>query len=89
MSNNEEIASVKTVIVFNELCDGEIKFIVFDGDFSHLNNIYINGEDEDKAQELYSLLYDENGMKKVEFLLGFPMEIVRNKECKVIVCGFA
>jgi hypothetical protein len=42
-----------------------------EGDYSHLNNIYINGEDDQtKIDELCDLVYDKEGKHKIQFISG-------------------
>jgi hypothetical protein len=71
---------MKTVVIFDQCGECELRFGVFDGDLSHLHNKYINtteisDEDSDDISELNCNLDT------------FPTEEVKNG-AKVIVCGF-
>jgi hypothetical protein len=80
---------MKTVIIYDDVCSNPIQFFVVDGDYSHLNLVYINQtEDESLLDQLNAILFDEKWNYKVEFLDAFPVEEVING-AKVIVCGFA
>jgi hypothetical protein len=79
---------MKTVFIWDEMV-GEIKFFVVDGDYRHLNNIYINGSDDDeKLDQLNEILaYDDAGKPKVTMLTEFPAQDVKDGAF-VIVAGF-
>jgi hypothetical protein len=74
-----------------------VTFAVLDGDYRHLNGVYINmvvPEDEDEAghnkkqDELNELVYNQkDGSYKIEMLDTFPTEAVR-EGAEVIVAGF-
>lgn len=79
---------MKTVVIWDTL-EGEIKFFVVNGDFSHLDGVYINSMENELGQdELNKILdYDSNGNPKVTMLEHFPKEDVING-ANVIVAGF-
>lgn len=68
---------MRTIIIFDTVGEEPITFFVVDGDYAHLDRVYINttqvnfgttdlnlntGVDKIRAErELYSLIYDENG----------------------------
>lgn len=81
---------MKTVFIFDQQGLEPMKFFVVEGDYTHLNNIYINSEDdENKIDELYNILYyDEHGKFKVNLLDKFPVEEFNSQEDKVVVVGF-
>lgn len=75
---------MKTVVIFRNSED--ISFVVLEGDYSHLNGLYINGNDND--DKLADTFYNsDDGEPLVEFLDVFPVEEVRNG-AKVIVGGW-
>lgn len=80
---------MKTVFIY-ELIPEELKFFVVDGNYSELNNVYINEvrQDEVKTQILHDLIYDDEGNVLVEYSNDFPIDIVKNEDCIVIRCGF-
>lgn len=87
---------MKTVLIYDQL-DSSLKFFVLDGDYSHLNGVYINQYIEDKKaqkaaeakqDELNDLMYvPETGEFKHTALDEFPTQAVREGAI-VIVAGF-
>lgn len=76
----------KTVIIWDEV-QAQIQFVVIDRDVSHLNGVYINGDDDEKSQELSDLLCLGDGECPIDFLDNFPVDAVKDG-AKVIVAGF-
>lgn len=77
---------MNTIIIWDECGESPVTFIVLEGDYSHLNNKYINSAEAD-SEELYELMYNVDGeFNQIQFD-AFPLECV-NKDTKVIVCGF-
>jgi hypothetical protein len=79
----------KTVIIWDEVGD-QIRFFVADGDFSHLDGVYINDSDSDDEllDELKGLIYNDNYSTKLQPLDSFPQDVVREENTVVIVAGF-
>ena len=88
---------MQTVLIYDQL-DAELKFFVLDGDYSHLNGVYINQMVEGtkakqkaadaKQDELTNLMYvKETGELKHQFLTTFPTAAVLDGAI-VIVAGF-
>lgn len=77
---------MNTIIIWDECGQCPITFIVVEGDYSHLDRIYINACEVD-SDELYTLMYDEFEDLKQTRLDTFPIEAV-TKDTKIIVCGF-
>lgn len=51
----------KTLLIFEEVPE-RIRLKIVDGDYRHLNGVYINSDsDRDKQKELSSLVHDEDG----------------------------
>lgn len=62
---NEAInESIKTLIIYNNP-DSEILFGIVNGDYSHLNGAKINIENTEKEDKALELLFDDEGMFKV------------------------
>jgi uncharacterized membrane protein YheB (UPF0754 family) len=87
----------KTVIIYDQ-CEANVTFIVLDGDYRHLNRIYVNQvvgktKKEQKAaeklqEELCDLIYHpKTGDTLVSLLTEFPLAEVQNG-ADVIVAGF-
>lgn len=86
---------MKTIVIWDQYGIEDIKFLIIEGDFSHLNNIYINLAYEDMAEvakhdELCDL---QEGWSETQFLEDFPISVVQNeltegRTIKVITCGF-
>ena len=90
---------MKTVVIFDE-CEANLRFFVLEGDFGHLNGVYINScgpeglskkeqkELVKKQNELNGLIYDEeSGQMKVPTFHLFPTQAVIDG-AQVIVAGF-
>jgi hypothetical protein len=80
---------MQTVMIFDQCGQEQVKFAVLEGDYTHLNGIYINSteNEEEKERELMKLLYEKDGTMLVKLLDFFPVEAVINGG-KVIVTGF-
>lgn len=80
---------MKTVLIFDTVLEEAIKFLVVDGDRSHLNQKYLNSMDttESEAKELNSLIYTEDWHYVEGFVEEFPTESVK-QGAKVVVVGF-
>jgi len=84
---------MKTIFIYDQCCQEDIKFFVLDGDYSHLDKIYINEssdteEEEQKQDELNALLFDpDNGQFKLLLIDSFPIDEI-NKDNIIITVGF-
>lgn len=78
-------------MIYDQCGEDAIKFIVLEGDYTHLDGTYVNNsEDEKKVDELVALLFnseEEGGSYKVKLLTKFPHKAVCNGG-RVIICGF-
>jgi hypothetical protein len=88
----EVIYDVETVIIYDQVGQEDISFLVVPGDVSHLHGTYINySSDYENIDELDKLIYKYN--EKGEYigikprLTEFPVDAVK-RGAKVIVCGF-
>jgi hypothetical protein len=82
---------MKTVFIYEQFTM-PLEFIVFDGDYSHLDGVYFNNREQDPAlhDELSKLLYDQDtgdSLYDDKVHEKFPVEEVKNGAI-VIVCGF-
>jgi len=73
-------------------CDGDIIFMVLDGDYSRFDKIYINQYTKDESKEelvdeLCDLIYDKDGNRKLKSTDTFPVEQI-DQNIIVIVCGY-
>jgi len=83
-----ERLNMKTIFIYDQCGQATVSFFVLEGDYRHLNNVYVNSlEDEDKQQEILNLIYNEEGTVNVEMLQNFPVEEMR-QPCYVVVVGF-
>lgn len=80
---------MKTIVIWD---DGQfqLKYFVLEGDYSHLHQIYINLTDDNRSEELCSMMYDQKtGADKITMLLRFPLAVIRdNPEVCAISAGF-
>jgi len=79
---------MKTVMIFDD-CQAELKFYIFDGDLSHLHEVYFNSFGDEKEDELQDLIYNDQG----EELSIDPVTIEQATQAIrdgaiLIVCGF-
>ena len=72
---------MNTIIIYDQCGEADLQFYVLDGDYSHLNKVYINGCDNDELVNEVSSIIENKGLAQ------FPV-----KDClpdtKVIVVGF-
>ncbi len=91
---------MKTIVIYDQL-EADVQFIVLNGDYSHLNGVYINSikegatKKEQKAHEklqdeLTNLIYEEDGGDlKVTLLEEFPIEYIHNDPDTIVIkAGF-
>lgn len=92
---------MRTIIIFDTLGQDPITFFVVEGDYAHLDGVYINttrlvdldtGIDkvhQERCDELCNLIYDENGRIRNEIVQfkSFPVGAV-DDTTPVIVAGF-
>lgn len=80
---------MKTVFIYDQVLEMPLSFLVVDGDYSHLNNCYINSMDctEEQADEINKLVFNEDWTYVQGFVEEFPAyEVV--KGAKVVIIGF-
>jgi len=65
---------MKTIFIYDQL-DADIQFFVKEGNYSHLDKLYLNCYTNDVKldEELSDMLYDDNGLILVELLDDFPI----------------
>lgn len=80
---------MKTIVIYDQLLEQPVKFFVLEGDYTHLDNVYINSANGDEAlmDEVQNIVYDEDGRCKITMLDAFPV-LDRAVSYAVIVCGF-
>lgn len=83
---------MNTIVIWNVAETIGVKYFLLKGNFSYLDNVYINtcGSREYSAlvRELDDLVFDENGTYKVFLLDKFPIhEILNDNMTKVVCCG--
>lgn len=79
---------MKTIFIYDQCLIAPISFFVKEGNYSHLDNVYINESDnENLIDQLNDILFDAEWEYKIEFLDKFPTEEVE-KDTKVIIVGF-
>lgn len=79
---------MKTLLIYDTV-DGDLRYSILDGDYSHLNGIKINSdENPEKEEEANNLIYnDETCINKIP--LFTDTSIVESKQWdKVIVITF-
>jgi hypothetical protein len=99
MSGNSEL---KTILIYDQL-DAELKFFVLEGNYTHLNKVYMNSvlpdgatkkaqKAHDKLQEeLEKLIYGDGGDILLPYTTEFPLDVIDDGlfgSVAVIVAGF-
>ena len=81
---------MKTVLIYDQLGESPISFLVLDGDYSRFNGVYVNAYDGDDIlmQELCELVYPDGNYMRKGFVKDFPVDAVLVDNAKVVVCGF-
>lgn len=78
---------MKTIVIWDE-CEANIKFFVLEGNYSHLNGVYINSvlSKEKHQDELSKLVYcQDTGEIKLPILKEFPIKLLAQREMFCIV----
>lgn len=84
----------KTILIFEEVPE-RLSYLVYDGDLTRFEGVYIGSYNEENAKlqdelqdELSTLIHDSNGLKYERFET-FPTEIFRQSPdtTTVITCG--
>lgn len=93
---------MKTIMIYDSCGQEPTKFGVFDGDLSRFDKVYLNEwiddaleghrEKEYKQEELHELLFDSDGMDRVEWKDSYPQDIVLeqlavDQHPVIIICG--
>ncbi len=76
---------MNTIFIVDYRGEKDIEFFNLNGDYSYLNNIFINGCDTDGTEDSLELELIE--LLKLPMLSTFPTNLV-TPETKVIVVGF-
>lgn len=78
---------MKTAIIYNQFEEG-VSYHVIEGDYIHLHNVYVNGGEEEKEDQLLGILNNSEGYatKGKVSLQHFAEEI--SAGAKLIECGF-
>lgn len=78
---------MKTVLIYDQCGETQIKFAVVDGDWSKFDHVYMNSMGS-VATELLELIWPEGAEKEqINLVDEFPYQEVKDG-AKVIVCGF-
>ena len=57
---------MKTLVLYNDMWSNRPQFFLIDGDYSHLDGVYINSDsDKEKIKELTNILFTEGEGVKV------------------------
>lgn len=78
---------MKTVLIYDQCGESDLKFSVVDGDWSKFNNVYVNSV-FDISTELCDILFPDGSEGiSIELRDEFPVDAVRNG-ANVVVIGF-
>ncbi|QDH83386.1 hypothetical protein [Achromobacter phage Motura] len=81
--------TTQTVMIYDQFGVEPLQFLVLNGDYTHLDQVFINSTEctDEQMDELSSLIYDGDGNVIAKFKKKFPRKAVVNG-AKVIVAGF-
>lgn len=75
----------KTIFIYDSCGEEEIKFFVKDGDYSHLDRVYVNAADNEKLIDQLIEILESNP----KMLKHFPRKtLIANPDAKIICVGF-
>lgn len=79
----------KTVLIYDQLGQDELKFLVVEGDYRHLHGVYSNSTKTTKEQEdqINTLVFNEEWYLKDGFVTEFPTQAVIDG-AYVVTIGF-
>lgn len=80
---------MRTLVIWDNV-EGQIKMFWLDGDYGHLNRVYINsGESSGIYQDqLLKLVYDSHGQEKVQMFDAMPSGEELASASAIIIAGF-
>jgi len=80
---------MKTIFVINK--GHSIKYAILSGDYSHLNDVWVDAKGDRKKQaELYSLIFAEEIQSRLLPLNIFPRNyLINNPQTPIVSCGMA
>lgn len=77
---------MKTIFIYEQINGDPLSFFVLDGDYRHLDGIYVNGDKN--WDDLSDLIVDAEGLEKITLLDKFPIDIVyQESDVCVITVG--
>lgn len=85
---------MKTVLIYDQVCVKPLSFRVVDGDYRHLDNVYINSADatDEQIDEVLALTcypkdHKKYGYQLADFTSYFPIDAVKDG-AHVVIVGF-
>lgn len=80
---------MRTLVIWYET-DYQIKMFWLDGDYSHLNRVYINSSESNgiHQDQLYKLVYDDEGQVIVQMFDDAPSSQELANNVVIIIAGF-
>lgn len=78
---------MKTAIIYNQF-EERISYHVIDGDYSHLHNVYVNGGEEEKEDQLLEIIQDSEGYAKKGKVSIDKFSQAISDGARLIECGF-
>jgi hypothetical protein len=81
---------MKTVIFWDTCGQDPLSFFIVDGDYSHLDGIFINHykQSQELQDALNGLIHNEDGQYKHKQYKKPPRKAMANLNNKIIVAGF-
>lgn len=80
---------MKTLVIWDQVGGDDVKMFWLDGDYSHLNRVYINSTESSGIQqdELHKIVYNDDGSYKVQTFVELPLTL-DEPGVSIIVAGF-
>lgn len=79
---------MRTLFIFTEVPEESPKLAIIEGDWRHLNGIYVNNTDDVIKEEEVLQLFYEDGRRKDEMFTNMPYRIPSYFADFIIHCGF-
>jgi len=78
---------MKTLIIYQEIPELPLYYLIVDGDYSHFNGVTINMGNHPYNKEFSEFMFDDEGNYK--YKLSEDISLVQNKEWDIVIrCSF-
>lgn len=78
---------MKTLIIFSDLGETNLNYLIVEGDYSRFNGAALNLNNHKYCDEFREFMYGEDGFYKHEF--SEDIQLIQNKEWDIVIHCFA